>query len=438
MVTPAQLSVLGSMLLDERCVSKVLAETSPSDYMDPDCRMIFQAAQSVYRENLPVDPVTVLDATGRKDKLYDLVQRAMQETPTAANVDVYIPILKDESRLARIQSLGLRLASASTGDDARDVIAQLNDLLTDRQGVEIVDMAAAMTRWYERMKATPEYLTWGLKDLNERLFVERGDFCIIGGFPSAGKTAFALNAAWHMSGKYKVGFFSLETGNDKLTDRTISSVATLDLKRIKNRSLDEEDYAAVAAKSSEITAHRLSFVHASGMTADDILFTAKARQYDVIFIDYLQLIIAGKEENRTQQISAISRALHIGAQKSGITVIALSQLSRQEKNRNGKVRAPRMSDLRESGQLEQDADVIMLLYLDNPDKPDGTRVLAVEKNKESETGMIYLAFDGRHQTFRKLIGSPGTEQPKKKEQKKQDGYQYTFRELTGRDPDMPF
>lgn len=436
MVTPNQLAVLGSMLIDETCVGTVLSETHADDFLDADCRILYLAARSLFNEDKPVDPVTVLAAAGQgKDSgLYDLVKRAMVETPSAANVGLYLPLLREEARLHKMQVLGLRLAEAKSGEEAREAVARLQELTVDKPGLRVVDMEQAVGDWYRRMNSKPDYLSWGFRELDERMYIEPGDFAIIGGYPSTGKTAFALGVAWHMSGKYRVGFYSLETNDAKLTDRLMSRVALLSMGKMKRRELSEEDYQAVAAKTAEITGHRLEFIDAAGMTADDILATAKARKHQVVFIDYVQLIEGGSGENRTQQLSEISRKLHLGGQTSGITIVGLSQLSRPVKA-DGKRKAPRMSDLRESGQLEQDADTIMLLYLENADDPKGRRVLAVEKNKEGETGMMYLAFDGEHQAFRKHYDQ---EPPKLPKRQKQDGEQYNLSELKGHDPDCPF
>ena len=196
--------------------------------------------------------------------------------------------------------------------------------------------------------------------------------------------------------------------------------------------ISQEDYDAIAELSKDFVAHQLEIVDAVGMTAPDIISYARYRRYDVIYIDYLQLIRPTGGRNRTEEVSGISIALHNGARAARITVVALSQLSRPEKV-NGKIPAPRMRNLRESGQLEQDADAIMLLYREKPDDPDSRRVLTLEKNKEGELATMYLAFDGATQSFRRHLNQQPP--PKRKEPEYK---QVTFEEQPGNDPDLPF
>lgn len=405
MVTATQESVLGSMLIDDQCIPFVMAEIEPSDFSDETYRLIFTAIRSLFRAGKTVDPVTVLGTFGddERDRLYDLVKQLMIVTPTAANIREYVSLLREEGKHFRVKKIAEALCESKSMGEAKRLIENLAGVAVDKAGFKTVTMAEGLQRFIERQETKPKYLSWGISELDKRLFIEPGDFCIIGGYPSSGKTAFALNAAWTMAETDKVGFFSLETGDAKLMDRLVAHVALLSMGKIKRRELAETDYSSVAALSDRFVNSKLEIIPAAHMTADDILMTAKARQYKTIFIDYIQLISPGadgRRDNRTNQVSEISRTLHVGAQSAGITIVALSQLSRPERT-GGKQRAPRMSDLRESGQLEQDADTIMLLYRENSDNPDSRRVLSVEKNKEGQLGQMYLAFDGDTQTFRR-------------------------------------
>lgn len=435
MVTPAQKAVIGSMLIDDHCVPRALAELTPEDFADPKCRILFLAARKLYTEARPVDPVTVLECAkgdGDGEGLYQLIQTCMLETPTTANLGEYLPILRQEARSIRAQSLGLQLTGTVAPEEIRDVVAQLDALMVDKPGVKVTGMADILEGFYARQKETPKYLAWGIPGIEDRLKITGGKFVILAGYPSDGKTAFALSAAWAQSKALRVGFFSLETDDATIGDRLVARVALIAMGKIKDRQLSAEDYDAITGLSQDFIAHQLEIVDAVGMTAPDIISYARYRRYDVIYIDYLQLIRPTSGRNRTEEVSGISIALHNGARAAGITVVALSQLSRPEKV-NGKIPAPRMRNLRESGQLEQDADAIMLLYREKPDDPASRRVLNLEKNKEGELATLYLAFDGATQSFRRHLNQEPP--PKRKEPEYK---QVTWEDLPGKDPDLPF
>lgn len=245
-----------------------------------------------------------------------------------------------------------------------------------------------------------KYLTWGLNRLNSRLYAEAGDFVVLGGYPSSGKTALALSFAWHQSEDKRVGFFSLETREDKLFDRQVSMITEIPMGHIKRNQMSDSDWSSFVARGEEITRHRLDIIPAAGMSATEVMQFSKARGYQVIYIDYIQLLRADNPKTpRYEQVSQTSMVLHTLANQYGITVVGLSQLRRPD--RTQKRTAPTMSDLRESGQLEQDADVILLLYQafpDNPSAPD--RDLKIAKNKEGEAAkVLQLHFEGSTQRF---------------------------------------
>ena len=252
-----------------------------------------------------------------------------------------------------------------------------------------------MLQFTDDQSRQPHYLPWGLPWLDEGLMAEAGDYIVLGGYPSDGKTALALSLAYAQAETRRVGFFSLETSASKLFARLCASVARISSSHIKRRTLTEDECELLASKSDEIRARKLQFVRASSMTVEDIGAFARAKQYDVIYVDYLSLIQA---QGRTEydQVRAISKGLHRLAQDNKITVVALSQLSRPEQ---GKPKIPTLASLRSSGQLEQDADVVMLLYREEPDNIRSRRILHVAKNKEGVTGRVALLFDGETQRF---------------------------------------
>ena len=436
----AQAAVLGSLLISPELTGEALTRIRPEDFVSPRHRMTFEAIRDVFQAGGPVDLIPVLARLGAQDsqEWRGYLLSLMEQTPTAANIWVYAEQLKRDARLYRLRRLGERLAEARSLEDAEALVAQAQEQLVDKPGVRCVTMEQALLDFYGRHQTKKEYLTWGLDKLNDRLYVEEGDLVVLGGYSSAGKTLLAIQFAWHLAGRCgkKVGFYSLETGTKKLEDRLIAYAMRLDFAKIKRSELDEADYEALAIASGRLTEPRLEWVEASGMTVGDIRAHALSRTYQVIFIDYLQLAQppAGWRGTDYERVSAISIALHQLSQSTGITVVALSQLSRADKTGND-TKAPTMASFRGSGQIEQDADVAMLLYKEE-DLPNSRRVLHVAKNKEGETGKIYLAFDGQHQRlYESAVDAPA---PKKRPEPPLN--QVRFEDLTRQppDPEDPF
>lgn len=395
---PAQWAVLGSMLIDETVAGEVLARVEDSDFTTPRCRLVFQAIRAAFTDGARVDPVEVLHRLGEREAWSGFLMELMDRTPTAANVWEYVRILREQARVYQANLLGERLLQTNDPEELAGLAAQLNALQAGRQGVHVVNMEQAMTDFLHGQNGPREYLPWPFEKLEGKLFVEGGDLVVLGGYPSAGKTAAALMVAWLWASRgKKVGFFSLETGAGKLHERLMAHVMDLDFSAIKRGELTEPDFAALAQAAPRLIKAGLEYVDASGMTVADIQAVTLSRGYDAIFVDYLQLV-AGEAGSRYDLVTAVSIGLHRLAQSHGVTVVALSQLSRPD--RSGREdKAPGMSSLRESGQLEQDADVVLLLYKEE-DTPDARRVLKIAKNKEGEVGAFLLAFDGPRQTFR--------------------------------------
>lgn len=436
-----QASVVGSMLLNETVIGRVLQQTEPSDFTLSAYRTIYLAIRKQFVSGQPVDLVTLVDAL-KADTTVDwvrLLKECMEITSTSANIDAYVPILREQARVTRIRELAGELQGVHSLDEASGLIADLSAQQVDKPGLKITTIDQGLADFVTRHQTKVEYLPWGFDELNRRMYVGPGKFVILGGYPSDGKTAMALYMAWTMAQTKRVGFYSLETDDGTLMDRLVSHVGKINLPRIKRNELTDDDYAAVAAATPRMVDRNLEIVLAAGMTVSDIFASAASRRYDVIFVDYIQLIRGDRRHGRTEEITGVSIDLHTMAQSSGLTVVGLSQLSRAEKGPKTK-RAPRMSDLRESGQLEQDADVVMLLYREDPDNPSSPRILAVEKNKEGEVGKLHLNFDGETQTFRAYVTL--TPPPQRGHRREADDepadQQMQFHELTEDDKDLPF
>lgn len=433
----AQVAVLGSMLISHELVGEVLSKVRDRDFISPKCRMVFQAIRHVFTQGERPDPVLVVNRLGGTpaDGWGQYVHELMELTPTAQNIWEYVPVMQEQAKLVRLRELGGRLQSCADMDSARDFLAKGQELICNRPEVNIMDMEQGLMDFYERHREKHQYYSWPLERLNEGLFVEGGDYVVIGGYPSAGKTALALLFAWHMAQDKKVGFFSLETNDRKLHDRIVAANAKLDFSKIKRGELTQDDYNALAMMSQKLTKPRLELIEATGMTVSDIQAITLSKRYDIIFVDYLQLIAPERRtQNRENEVASISRGLQGLARKNGVMVCALSQLSRPEKAGENR-KEPTMTSFRESGQIEQDADVAMLLFLEEYNNPKSRRILNIGKNKEGERARMYLAFDGGLQSFR--MSAMDAPAPQKQQQAAYK--QTTIGELPDPDPeDLPF
>ncbi len=396
----AQCSVLGSALISPELVPKVLTETVEADY-NGTCRNIYKTLKRLFIAGKSVDVVSVAAAMGSEYRDY-LIQ-LMEITPSAASIDHYITLCREQARILKAQEIGRRIADAEDSDSIRKLLEEVSGLMVDRPAIQVTTMEDALKSFMVRHTGKVDYLTWPIREFNGELYAEPGDFIIFGGRPSTGKSAWALQCAWHWAQKYKVGFFSLETSSEKLFDRQMSAVAKIAMSNIKRNDIPDSAWQSLAAMNQEIISTNLEIIRAAGMSPADIRALTVANGYQIIIIDYLQLL-QSSGENRTTQVTNISIALHTMAQSLGVTVVALSQLAR-EGQQGGK---QGMSALRESGQIEQDADVVMILSLENQGQPSGNRIMSIEKNKEGTCPNILLAFDGMYQTFLKASQNGAT------------------------------
>ena len=400
----AQLGVIGSMLIDDRTVGIALQALKP-EYFDGPYRTIFEAMRGLFQGGRPVDPVTVVGVIGKD--YTDLLRQIMDLTPTAAHVKAYIADLKRQARLRLMQEAAAEILSAETEDDIRAMLDRINAVMVDRPGVRAMTMQTALADFYKRHDPSvkPTYLPWRFEKLNDHLRTMRGDFGIIGGYPSDGKTTLALATAREQAKTKKVGFFSFETDCEKLADAMISAAAQIGLPKIQMNAMNANDWDTLAAISGDFGGRNLDIIEAAGMTVGDIRLYSMAKHYDVIYIDYLQLIESSDKtpwgNQEYARVTAVSRALKQFGRQGGPTIVALSQLGRPEPNKKtGKIPPPTMSSLRSSGQIEQDADFILLLFRENQKIVDCDRVVTVAKNKTGIAGnSFYLRFNGETQTF---------------------------------------
>lgn len=440
-----QEAVLGALLIEDKLIGPVLSKVSERDFLDDTYRRVFQAIRAQFVCGRPVDPVTVRDRLGGGEDWGKLLLQIMEDTPTAANIWEYVPRMQEQARVVQGREIAQSMLEARDMEEIRRGSDKLQALTVERQDVRRMNMEQMLQSFWQRHTTPHRYMTWGLSKLDEQLFADLGDMVVLGGYPSAGKTALAVSFAYHQSEAKRVGFYSLETSRYKLADRLISNMAGIEMAAIKRGALTEGEWAQAADAAPKIIKHQLELIDASGMTASDIRADALANRYQIVYVDYLQIVEPEtRKANRTEQVSAISRTFQQMAHGNGILVVALSQLTRSEKTKDeNKYIEPTMSDLRESGQIEQDADAILLLYLEDPSKPNKSRrVLKLAKNKDGERGRMYLTFDGAYQRFRQPVSDqaarPGYPM-KRPRQYRQVSFADRFWEgIYDDDPDDPF
>lgn len=354
------------------------------EHFAPDVQPVFAAVSGFWNSTGTLDAVQICE---RYPDLKTAVMGCFDEwsaecvRATRPNVEKWTQLVLEQAALTKFQSLAFQAGSSlTTFADLPDLYSKMGEALTlDREEQDFKPIGELVDNYVRKLNEKPKYIPSGIPVLDKHLHLAPGNLFIIGGRPSAGKTALSLQMACEQARRgLRVCYFSLETDPDTLTARIISNRLAVPLADVKSKTVPQSDLDSLA------DLHKLPlFIRsASGKGTGWI----KAQ---VIFIDYLQLLTASKAKDRYQQITSISIALHELAQTTGILVVALAQL-----NRNAAHASPSTADLKESGQLEQDADAILLL---SADKEEYQAILA--KNKEGKIGEIPLTFDKTRQRF---------------------------------------
>lgn len=398
----AQLAVLGSLLIEpDKLAGKIFHLVREEDFSAAELRHIFGAAKQVFLSGAPLDAVTICDRAG--SSYAPAIRQAMDVTPTTVNVAEYIRILQDAARLRRLNDLAAEMAEAATWEEGRQVLERAARMLSDRPGRKASTYTELIGRYLDRQndETPPWRLDWGIQALNKNLAPSPGWFVILGADSSVGKTALALQMAMSMArAGEKVGFFSYETSRDGIIDRLLANAASVRLRQSKDKSLTDNDFARVSSEGMRAGKIPLTVIESAGYTVDDLRSEILAERYSVVFVDYVQLVPAGKKADRWQVVTEVSMALHSMAQELGVVVIGLSQVTPPEANqKTGTRRGLRKGDLRESRQLINDADVIMMMDLEDPNNPASRRVLLIDKNKDGPLAKVYLTFDPEYMRF---------------------------------------
>lgn len=426
----AEQAILGSMLTDKDAVIAALEVLKEDSFYREDHKLIFSAITSLYSKNEPIDVITVkaelsemgvLDRVGGLEYLVELPERV----PTTANVERYVKIVDEKAMLRRLISTANELIALGY-DESEDV-----DNIMDMAEKRVFDLAQKKnTKGYTVMK---DILVESFAEL-ERLYNQKGnvtgvstgfydldnitaglhnsDLLIVAARPAMGKSAFAINLAANAAIKSKVPvvIFNLEMSKEQVGNRILCSEALVDSNKIRTGQLDDEDWMKLAQTLGKMSDAPIYIDDTPGISAMEI--RAKCRKLKIekniglIVIDYLQLISGSGKKNtsREQEISEISRSLKILAKELNVPVIALSQLSRTAEKRDDK--RPMLSDLRESGAIEQDADIVMFLYRDDYYNPDSEKKNVAEvilaKHRGGSTGTVELAWLPSYTKFANL------------------------------------
>lgn len=395
----AQESVIGALLIDpDYSAGLIFQSAKPSHFGETELRHVFEAARELWNENRQLDAVTILDKAGSEYE--QLLRDCMINTPTARNLPAWLEICQDSARLTAMQAEALAIVNADRAGDAAAAWERMGTMLQDADQGEDLSLGELIGDYCDRMqdKRPVRYLNWGIESLDRDLYVSGGQFGVIAADSSVGKTALALQFAYHMAADgHRVGFFSLETPKENLEDRLLAQyqVAGIPLPSTKRKKLTDEDLRAAGEAGMRSDQIYLRILR-NYETLERIRAKTIQRRFDVIYIDYVQLIDAPGRE-RWDIVTNISMGLHRMAQQLGITVIGLSQITPAVKGQ----KAPTKDDLRESRQLKQDADFILLLYPDTEEGvPPTARVLEIAKNKDGRCARLRMDFEPEHMTFK--------------------------------------
>jgi len=434
----AEEAVLGSMMLSSKAVSKAIQRLDHRAFYKGAHREIFKAMAKLFSNNEPIDQVSVSDKLEQKDKLEDVggayyITGLAESTPSAASVDYYAKIVQEKYLLRRLIQISNEVQAEAYNaqesafdllDTAEQKIFDLSQNRTNEGARDFVDVLNETFEHIDDLHDRDMHTTGvptGLYDLDDMLSgLQKGDLVILAARPSMGKTALALTMARNAAVEFDVpmGFFSLEMPDYQLAMRLLCSEAKVDGHKVRTGNLPDAQWKNLSTKVGKLSQAEIYIDDTPSMTMMEI--RAKARrlkaEHDIqlLVVDYLQLIKGTKGENRQQEISEISRSLKALAKELNIPVLALSQLSRAVEKRSGDHR-PRLSDLRESGAIEQDADVVLfiyrpIVYKQREEKEEASldselqrkAEIIIGKQRNGPTGTVDLVFIENYASFENM------------------------------------
>ncbi len=434
----AEQAVLGGLLLDHQIFDQVLEVVQPRDFYNPDNRLIFSAMGRLSEAARAIDIITVseaLEADGDLERVGGIAHLAelARHTPGTSNLLTYAQIVRERSTLRQLIRTAQEVADKGYTPDGRssdELLAEAEQLFADIAEQRPADsgliainpiLQGALQRIDELSQSDSSItgLSTGYYELDEKTSGwQKSDLIIVAARPSMGKTTFAMNAVEHalLHQNKPVVVFSLEMPAESIMLRLLSSVGRIDQTHVRNGKLDQDEWDKLTIAVKKLKDRPLFIDDTPGLSPAEMRARVRRLQREhgdiaMIMVDYLQLMrVAGSSEGRTAEISEISRTLKGIAREFNCPVMALSQLNRSLENRPNK--RPINSDLRESGAIEQDADVILFIYRDevyNEDSPDkGTAEIILGKQRNGPIGTCRLAFQGRFTRFDNLARAPGS------------------------------
>ncbi|HDS84904.1 MAG TPA: replicative DNA helicase [Phycisphaerales bacterium] len=435
----AEAAVLGSMILDRDCISSMIELIRPDYFSRTEHRLIYDGLLRLYEANSSIDLVLLRDELKKMDCLeavggVEYLVKVAEAVPSAANAEYYAAIVREKAMLRELARTCAEIMQDAC-DEAGDVSEKLDSAeqkvfaVTEKKITgAAVPVKNLITEAFEAIEARKGShvtgLETGFEELNQLLCgLQKGEMIIVAARPSMGKTSFALNMAEYQAADedIPVVIFSLEMSRQQLVERILCSRSGVDSQLVRKGMLSTEQFAELTRAGGELFEKPLFIDDTPGLTP--MMIRGKCRrlksQYDIqaVYVDYMQLMsLGGYAESRQQEISTISRQLKALARELEVPVVVLSQLNRAAEGREG--HRPRMSDLRESGSIEQDADVIILLHREayyhrhdpgweeeNPDKANTAEII-VAKQRNGPTDVVNLVFDGRLTRFKPCYHEP--------------------------------
>ncbi len=402
----AERTLLGSLLNDPECAAEIFQTVRADDFLHSDHRAIFETALALFSDGLSIAPVTVAGRMGGDDAL-KLCKQIALVTPTSAVWPEYAAILREGAALAKAKDgLDKMQLALHHGDDRKALLAQAEALvgvLSENDGANRRRTASQMAqRFLSRPTGVRTFLDWGFDKLNQHIFAEGREYIVLAARPSVGKTAFAWQLASYIARTRRITLFSFETDEDQTMDRMMTEQSCVDYADIQHWDINQEQMTKLVRAAQRFGQSKLDYVDAVGMTVEDIRAYIVRYRPEVVVIDYIGLIEHhDRRLSEYDRVTDVSRKLAMLFRQQGVIGIVLSQLSRLGGNRD----VPQLTDLRSSGQIEQDADVVAFLYRSidiKDDDPDRFRTLFIAKNRRGVCGEIDFLFDGAHQHFTQL------------------------------------
>ena len=422
----AEQSVLGSILLDKEAMISVSETLVPEDFYKEAHKVIYESMLKLYNSQSEIDLITLTDELRDQGYLDDIggiayITSLSTVVPTTSNIKYYVNIVKEKSISRQLISAANDIINLGYDGSAKveyvlenaekkifDISQEIatNDFQPINQ---VISEALSMLEKLYEEKNDVTGLTTGFRDLNKKINgLQRSDLLLIAARPAMGKTAFALNLVQNaaLKGDASVAVFSLEMSKEQLVQRMIASQSTVELKKIKTGTLADNDWPRITDGMAILSGAKIHIDDTPGIKISELRSNCRKlkieKGLDLVLIDYLQLMEGeGQNESRQQEIAKISRSLKILAKELDCPVVALSQLSRAPEQRAD--HRPMLSDLRESGSIEQDADIVMFLYRDEYYNPDTEKKnigeVIVAKNRHGETGTVELVWFGGIQKF---------------------------------------